>query len=109
MTEPRPTSSTAEIIPFPIQRVAREDGQERLRRALQGLDQALTQQREAVAAWRSALGELGGVVSGLGDSLRGYRSGLDTLATRVDSLHAQSVRLECIADAALVVSQDPPA
>lgn len=102
---PDPTSVTAVIIPFPSRRPATGcDGQERLRRALEGLDEALATQRAAVAAWRAALSDLGGVVSGLGDSLRRYRGSLDALGSRVAGLHAQAVRLERTADAALAVS-----
>jgi len=95
-------------MPFPLRRAAPADtdGRERLRRALEDLDDALAGQRAAVAAWRSALGELGGVVSGLGDNLRRYRGSLDTLATRVDGLHRQAVQLERTADAALAVGSD---
>jgi hypothetical protein len=104
-TVPEPTSATAVIIPFPLRGPTTGcDGQERLRRALAGLDEALETQRAAVAAWRAALSDLGGVVSGLGDSLRRYRSSLDALGNRVAGLHAQAVRLERTADAALAVS-----
>ena len=56
--------------------------------------------------WRGALANLSTVVSGLGDSLHRYRSSLDTLGTRVAGLHTQAVRLERIADAALVTRAD---
>ena len=99
---------SAEIIPFPSRRppVAASDGQERLRRALAGLDSAVAGQRAAVAAWRSALADLGTVVSGLGASLQRYRGSLDTLGTRVAGLHAQAVQLEGTADAALARQAD---
>ena len=102
------TSVTAEIIPFPSRRPAptADDGQERLRRALAGLDEALAGQRAAFAAWRGALGELGTVVSGLGDSMQRYCGSLDTLGTRVAGLHAQAVQLEHTADAALAVASE---
>ena len=58
-------------------------------------------QRAAVAAWRSALTDLGTVVSGLGDSLRRYRGSLDTLGSQVAELHAEASQLERRADAAL--------
>ena len=50
-----PTPVAAAIIPFPSRRPAQagEDGQERLRRALAGLDSAIAGQRAAVAAWRT--------------------------------------------------------
>lgn len=97
---------TAEIIPFPVRQPAPDDGQERLRRALAGLDSALAGQRTAVAAWRKALAELGTVVSGLGESLQRYRGNLDTLGDRVAGLHTQAVKLEQIADAALAARPD---
>jgi ABC-type transporter Mla subunit MlaD len=98
---------TAVIIPFPT-RAARstEDGQDRLRRALEGLDRALADQRSAIAAWRGAIGELNTVVSGLGGSLQRYHGSLDSLATRVDGLRAQAMQLECVADAALTLAAD---
>jgi hypothetical protein len=106
MSEPTPL--TAEIIAFPLRRPApaRDDGHERLRRALAGLDEAVAGQRVAVAAWRSALADLSTVVSGLGDSLHRYHSSLGTLGTRVAGLHTQAVRLERTADAALATRSD---
>ena len=77
-----------------------------MRRALQGLDEALAGQRAAVAAWRGALGDLSTVVSGLGDSMQRYCANLDTLGTRVSGLHAQAVQLERTADAALALSSE---
>jgi hypothetical protein len=97
------SGETARIIRFPLRPEAAarlDEGQERLRRALATLDHAIADQRTAVAAWRKALGELGSVVSGLGDSLHRYRGNLDTLGARVAGLHAQAVRLEKLADAA---------
>lgn len=104
------TSVSAEIIPFPSRRPAPtgDDGQERLRRALAGLDEALAGQRAAFAAWRGALGELSTVVSGLGDSMQRYCGNLDTLGTRVAGLHAQAVQLEHTADAALATGSGGP-
>jgi hypothetical protein len=101
MSQSAPVPAT--IIRFPKLRHApgKDDGQERLRRALMGLDKAIAGQRAAVAAWRSALGELSAVVSGLGESLQRYRGNLDTLSGRVSRLHAQAVQLERTADVAL--------
>lgn len=106
MSEPPPV--TAEIIAFPLRRSgpATDAGQERLQRALAALDEAVAGQRAAIAAWRGALANLSTVVSGLGDSLHRYRSSLDTLGTRVAGLHTQALRLERIADAALVTRAD---
>jgi hypothetical protein len=102
------TPVTADIIPFPPRRRTPpvEDGQERLRRALAGLDEAVAGQRVAVAAWRGALADLSTVVGGLGDSLQRYRGHLDTLGNRVAGLHAQAVQLERTADAALAARAD---
>ena len=98
-----PTPATATIIPFPAREppATPDEGQERLRRALARLDEAVAGQREAVAAWRGALADLSRVVSGLGDSLHRYRGNLDTLGTRVARLHAQALQLERTADTAL--------
>lgn len=109
MSEQR--TATATIIAFPPARptprsVPTEDGQERLRRALAGLDSAIAGQRAAVAAWRKSLVELGTVVSGLGESLQRYRGSLETLGTRVSGLHAQAVQLEHTADAALASQRE---
>jgi hypothetical protein len=105
------STATATIIAFPPVRptprsAPTEDGQERLRRALAGLDSAIAGQRVAVAAWRKSLAELGTVVSGLGESLQRYRGNLDTLGTRVSGLNAQAVQLERTADAALASQRE---
>ena len=102
------TSVTAKITPFPSRRAAAaaDDGQERLRRALEGLDEALARQRAAFAAWRGALGELSTVVSGLGDSMQRYCDRLDALGTSAAGLHAQVEQLEQTADAALAIASE---
>jgi hypothetical protein len=99
---------SAQIIPFPSRQPAAptDEGQERLRRALVALDEAVAGQREAVAAWRGALADLGTVMSGLGDSMQRYRGSLEALDNRVGKLHAEAVQLERTADAALAVSSD---
>ena len=101
-------AQSAQIIPFPNRQRTSTDneGQERLRRALAGLDSALADQRLAIATWRKALGELGTVVSGLGQSLQQYRGSLDTLGDRIAGLHTQSVLLERIADTALATQAE---
>jgi hypothetical protein len=99
------TSATAQIIPFPLRRPpVQRDGNERLQRALAALEVAIADQRVAVAAWRSALVDLGKVVSGLGDGLQRYRGSIDGLAVRVDALRAQAVQLDRTADAACAVA-----
>lgn len=105
---PYPKPITAEVIAFPLSRQpsTRDEGQERLRRALVNLDDAIAGQRAAVAAWRGALSDLSKVVSGLGENLQRYRGSLDTLGTRVAGLHNQAVQLERTADAALSTRGD---
>jgi ABC-type transporter Mla subunit MlaD len=99
---------SAQIIPFPSRQpvAPTDDGQERLRRALLALDEAVAGQRDAVAAWRGALADLGTVMSDLGDSMQRYRGSLEALDSRVANLHAEAVQLERTADAALAVSAD---
>lgn len=99
---------SAIVIPFPKSRREPEcdAGQMRLQRALAGLDEAIADQRAAVAAWRGALAELGSTVAGLGNSLKRYRGGLDVLNDRVAGLRAQAVQLEQTADAALAARRD---
>ena len=108
-------SASAQIIPFPSRRpatpvrrqpndaVPADDGQERLRRALKSLDAAVSEQRDAVAAWRGALADLGTVMAGLGQSVQRYRGSLDALDGRVAGLNAQAVQLERTADTALAL------
>jgi hypothetical protein len=99
------TSESAQIIPFPSSRSPQppiDAGQERLRRALLTLDEAVARQREAVATWRSALAELSTVMAGLGESMQRYHGSLDTLGRRVANVHAQAVQLERTADLALM-------
>jgi hypothetical protein len=101
-------ADSAKIIPFPARQAAHppESGQERLRRALLTLDAAMAAQRDAVVVWRGALADLGTVMSGLGESVQRYRGSLDMLDGRVASLHAEAVRLERTADAALAAKAD---
>ena len=101
------TSATAQIIPFPQRRPpVQRDGTDRLQRAIAALEMAISNQRVAVAAWRSGLADLSKVVSGLGDGLQSCRGSLDGLAVRVDSLRAQAVQLERTADAARAVARE---
>jgi hypothetical protein len=107
-------SVSAQIIPFPSRRPAApptagqptDDGQERLSRALLALDTAVAGQRDAVAAWRDSLANLGTVMAGLGESVQRYRGSLDVLDSRVANLHAEAVQLERTADAALAIRPD---
>jgi hypothetical protein len=107
-------SATAEIIPFPSRSIeaatanaaapsqpaaAVEDT--RLTRALANLNDALTAQRAAVAAWKSSLGELGIVTGRLGATMRGYNESLGHLDGRVATLREEAVKLEAWADGAM--------
>ena len=99
---------SAQIIPFPSRQPAAPtgDGQERLRRAILALDAAVAGHRDAVAAWRGALADLGTVMAGLGDSMQRYRGSLEALDDRVANLHAEPVQLERTADSTLAVRPD---
>ncbi len=103
--------SNAEIISFPGRGAApasstpqtrtRSDATQaeaRLTRALADLDNALTAQRAAVAAWKSSLVDLSSSTGRLGSSLRDYHDSLGHLSARVDTLRAESVKLESWAD-----------
>jgi len=61
----------------------------------------MAEQREAVAAWRGALGALQASTSGLGDSLQRYHSSLGMLGGNVNTLHSQAVAIERWADSVL--------
>jgi ABC-type transporter Mla subunit MlaD len=97
---------TAQIIAFPVRpkpaamRVAEPQPQDRLARALESLNAALAEQRVALAAWRSALGELKATTTGLGDNLQTYQANLRSLGDSVSSLNAKARSLEQWADAA---------
>lgn len=95
---------TAEVIRFPSRRRSASTDtpdNDRLRRALTGLQSALAEQRQAIAAWRTSLGELQTTVGGLGDGLRHYRGSLDKLQTDVSTLNSEARRLESWADTVL--------
>lgn len=103
-TGPAPDAlATAVIIPFPTRPVAKPaavpdpDG-DRLARALAALNAALADQRAALTAWRSVLGELKTSTSTLEDSLQRYRGNLRSLGTSVSALREKSKALEQWAD-----------
>lgn len=83
LAEPEPATAS-EILP--------QSPAERLRRALAALDDALLQQRQAVAEWRGSLGALRGSVGELGQSLHGYTNALAALNSRVSALGATARR-----------------
>src|SRR5579862_8371419 len=108
-----PKSKTAEIIPFPPRTVTTQtepsaqprdetpDGgqspaEARLTRALNGLNNAVIAQRAAMAAWRSALGDLRTVTSRLGASLRSYNDSLNHLDARVTTLRNEAIKHEAL-------------
>jgi hypothetical protein len=74
--------------------------QERLRRALDSLNAALTEQRAALKAWRGAMGELKESTTALEDSLQRYRGNLRSLSNSVTSLREKARSLETWADQA---------
>jgi ABC-type transporter Mla subunit MlaD len=95
---------SAEIIPFPAAKPAEEsgaNGEARLRRALVALDEAVANQRAAVAEWRRSLAQLGDTMGGLRGSLTHYRGSLNRLEQQVGALHGQAVTLEQWADKAV--------
>jgi chromosome segregation ATPase len=98
---------TAAIIPFPArpkpsEPAPRHIADDRLAKALESLNAAMSDQRAAVAAWRAVLGELKATTSGLDQSLQRYRTNLRALSTSVSSLHAKARSPEDWADRAAV-------
>jgi septal ring factor EnvC (AmiA/AmiB activator) len=98
---------SATIIAFPRMKAApplpdaAADPQMRLQRALASLEQALAEQRTAVARWQQSLGTLKTSVRGLGQSLETYRDRLGGLGEGVDALNRQARQLEGWADGVL--------
>jgi hypothetical protein len=94
---------TAEIIPFPSRPKAEEPRPEdRLARALASLTTAMVEQQAAIAAWRSALGELKETTSGLGETLQRYQISLGSLSGSVSALKGKARLMEQWADRALL-------
>jgi hypothetical protein len=91
---------TPASVPAPSARAKPEPtpAEARLTRALAGLNDAITTQRAAVAAWKASLGELSTATGRLGSSLRGYNDSLGKLDARVATLRAEAVKLEYWAD-----------
>lgn len=103
-TTAEPELRNATIIPFPVRQSAKPAmtaDQERLATALNTLNTALANQREALAAWRKVLGELKTTTSGLDENLQRYRNSLRTLGNSVSSLRDKTKTLETWADNAL--------
>ena len=98
---------TASIIPFPIRpRSTAANPEERLARALTCLNAALQEQKLAIAAWRSVLGELKASANGLQDSLNLYQGNLRALGNSVSGLQAKARSLEAWADGVTAASAD---
>jgi small-conductance mechanosensitive channel len=104
-------STTAQIIMFPTRALASEtmvavarpqpeptEAEARLSRALIGLNEAVTAQRAAIAAWKTSLGDLSTATGRLGSSLRSYNDSLGQLDARVKTLRTEAVKLEAWAD-----------
>jgi hypothetical protein len=104
-------SATAQIIPFPTRAAPPVQTAQspavptpadvRLSRALTNLNSAVIAQREAIATWKSALGDLRTVTRRLGGSLRSYSDSLGQLDARVTTLRIEAVKLEAWADGVL--------
>jgi hypothetical protein len=95
-------------MPFPVREpvapdatapaTAALDPRERLARALANLNTALEEQRVAMAAWRTVMGELKTSTNDLGDSLQRYHASLGTLGDSVSALRNKALSLEQWAD-----------
>ena len=96
--------ATARIIPFPA-----PNPELRLHRALTGLNAALDEQRQALAAWRAALGELATTTQSIGHGLADLNDSLDHLGTTVSTLQEDAEATLAWADAALAIGVAPRA
>jgi len=100
------SQAMGQIIPFPLRdtkppsavEASEPDGAARLARALASLNAALTDQRIAIAAWRSALAELKTTTEGLSAGLQRYHGNLGELGTRMAAIKEDADRLEAWAD-----------
>ncbi len=98
----------AVVIPFPIMRrpaaalrTHTELGDAKLAQALQGLQDALEEQAQAVKAWRFAMAELGVGVSALSHAMVAYDGNLTQLDERLNGLRENAIALEEMADRAM--------
>ena len=78
----------AEILTFP------NSGERRLRMALRNLDAALEEQRQAVAAFRAELAQLGSAMQSLGESTLGLQDRLFEVAEDNALAHQAALRLQ---------------
>lgn len=90
---PATALGAADILTFPA------SPERRLRVALRQLDQALAEQREAIAAFRTQMTALRGAVAGLGESAIKLRENLDTAGQEAEFAQAAAARLKATADA----------
>ena len=93
-----PDRVTAEIVPFPGP--ARPPPQQRLVRALTGLEEALAAQRAAVTEWRASLARLQVATGRLGGSLTAFHAGLTRLDAQTARLNGEARHLQAWADRA---------
>lgn len=70
----------------------------RLRAALRALEQAMEEQRLALAEFRQGLSGLGDAVDGLGRSAARFGDALDGLGRQVDDARHAALRLDRTAD-----------
>jgi hypothetical protein len=96
--------TNATIIPFPSP--ARADA-DRLKVALQGLQEALDEQQRALSDWRFAMTELGIGVAGLSHALTGYKDALGSVGDKIENLHEDALQLEAWADRTLAAESTP--
>ena len=82
----------AVILPFPEK--GDPAAQDRLRRALAGLDNAIARQRQAVSEWQSVLHSLRGAIHGLHGAASAQERTLGELAENIAGLHGESLRLQ---------------
>jgi hypothetical protein len=103
--------SDAIIIPFPARAPAHQvdgrpsrplPGDDRLAEALDGLQNALAEQAQAVRAWRFAMAELGIGVAGLGQTMAAYDTSLSQLDAQLLGLRQNADALAVTADRALL-------
>jgi hypothetical protein len=84
--------SDAAILDFP------QRSGDRLRLALRRLDDALSEQRAAVATWRGEFAGLAGMTSRLGEALHRYHTGLDDLSLALRKVGRDVQGLDRVAD-----------
>jgi len=91
--------ASAAIFTFP------ERPEDRLRRALRGLEAALAEQAKAVAELRQELGSLGTALGGLEDAFDGYSVSLAQTGVSARAAEAEFRKLETTADMMLALGR----